>query len=293
MSAYVAAESISEAWVEALGAVNSAQEGTATHLMVTVAAPHPRADPVVTEVVNRALLRRGKHGVATVANTLFPSALYNDPGFSWSPDLAPDTVAHLDAAARDLYDAYLASLPTLMRIPANRGGTYFSRMISWPGRTATGTNQLMKRIDGLRSDNRRGLRASNASDIALAGEADGAEGSGAGGLLEEYAVSDTRTRGFPCLVHIDISVRSGAMSVLGVYRNWYLITRGYGNLIGLARLQQFLCQQTGYGTGELAVIAGHANAEHSDYSGRSGVHAILDDVNSARAKSVTANAVLA
>ena len=79
------------------------------------------------------------------------------------------------------------------------------------------------------------------------------------------------------MVHIDISVRNGALSLLAVYRHWHLITRGYGNLVGLARLQEFLCQQTGFKPGELAVVAGHANAERTEYSGKSGVAAILKD----------------
>ncbi len=84
-------------------------------------------------------------------------------------------------------------------------------------------------------------------------------------------------------MHIDISVREGKLSLLAVYRHWHLITRGgYGNLVGLARLQEFLCQQTGFKPGgELAVVAGHANAEREDYSGKSGVLDIVNDSNAA------------
>lgn len=276
MSLHIPAEGISEAWIEALEAVNSKPHGTATHMLVSISAPHAGAHAEVSNVVDRVLLGRGRHGVFTVANTIFPSALYNDPGLEFSAELSSEETALLDAAAAELYEAYLDTLPTLQRIHANKAGTYFSRMISWPGKSATGTNQLAARIKALRNDRRRNLTASNFSDIALTGEADGA-----GGGLEEYAVSDTRTQGFPCLVHIDISVRAGALSLLAVYRHWHLITRGYGNLIGLARLQEFLCQQTGFGVGELAVIAGHANAEHSGYSGKSGVATILADAKGA------------
>lgn len=146
MSAYVTSERISDAWVQALGKVNSSQGGTATHLMVVVSAPDLGVDPVVTEVVNRALVTNGSHSVSTVANTLFPAALYNDPGFAWSPGLPPDAEATLDSAATELYEAYLEALPALRRVPANRSGTYFSRMISWPGKTATGTNQLQRQL---------------------------------------------------------------------------------------------------------------------------------------------------
>lgn len=283
MSLHVTADDISTAWANALATVNDHPGGTATHLLVAIGHPDADDDPSVTAVVDEMLRRHEKQSVTTVANTLFPSALYDAPDWGWSPDLPPEQVEPLDIAAADLYEVYLDMLPQLRRVGANKFGTYFSRMIAWPGKTGTGTNQLQKRIEHLRTERRNGNRTSNVSDLAIAGDADGANAPDGtiGGLLEEYAVTDTRTQGFPCLVHIDISVRNGALSVLGVYRHWHLITRGYGNLVGLARLQAFLCQQTGFTPGELAVVAGHANAEHADYSGRAGVNAILRDINGA------------
>ncbi|NSX35175.1 hypothetical protein HTS88_01980 [Pseudarthrobacter oxydans] len=276
MSLHVSAQHISDAWIQTLETVNSKPHGTATHTLVSISAPQEGTHAEVSGVVDKALRGRDRHGIFTVANTIFPSALYNDPGLDWSAELSSEETALLDGAAAELYEAYLDTLPTLRHIHANKAGTYFSRMISWPGKSATGTNQLAARIEALRNERRRRVGTSNFSDISLAGEADGA-----GGGLEEYAVSDTRTQGFPCLVHIDISVRAGALSLLAVYRHWHLITRGYGNLIGLARLQEFLCQQTGFTIGELAVVAGHANAEHSAYSGKSGVAKILTDAKAA------------
>lgn len=257
-----------------LAAVNAQPHGTATHALLSITGPQVPAHAGVSEVVGGTLLARQKHGVITVANTIFPAALYRDPGFDWSADLPPEDIAQLDGSAQALYENYLESLPTLQRVRANQGGTYFSRMISWPGRRSNGTNQLATRIAALRNERGRKRRASNFSDIAIAGEADGA-----GGGLEEFAVSDNRTQGFPCLVHIDLSVRENSLSLLAVYRHWHLITRGYGNLIGLARLQKFLCQQTGYSVGELGVIAGHANAERDTYSGRGGVERVLESAN--------------
>lgn len=276
MSLHVSANHLSDAWIQLLEAVNAKPHGTATHTFLSVAAPQERAHAGVSEVVNRFLRERNKHGINTVANTIFPSRLYNDPGIEWTPELSDEDAQLLDKAASEFYEAYLEALPHLQQVPANRGGTYFSRMISWPGKTTTGVNQLALRIEALRGERRNHRRTANFSDIAVMGEADGA-----GEGLEEYVVSDNRTRGFPCLVHVEISVRGGLLSVLAVYRHWHLITRGYGNLVGMVRLQEFLCQQTGFAPGELSVIAGHANAERGDYSGRAGVDKVLSDAATA------------
>lgn len=287
MSIYVAAEDIATAWIEALKDVNDTDDGTATNLVLTVCHPDLGTDTEATRAVDAMLGARKRRGVATVANTLFPSALYNAPGWTWAPELPPDEVAELDDAATKLYAVYMDLLPQLRQEHANRGGTYFSRMISWPGKTGTGNNQLQERITFLRGEHASGKGTSNASNISVAGEADTPDADGedldlavAAGL-EEYAVTDHRIQGFPCLVHIDISVRQGKLSLLAVYRHWHLITRGYGNLVGLARLQSFLCQQTGYRMGELTVVGGHANVERGTYSGKSGVTRITDTVRGA------------
>lgn len=278
MSARIVGSDISRTWLAALSDMNGSSRGTATNVMVVVTAPQQPASAAVTQVVEEALQTRGRHGVITVANTLFPAKLYHAPGYEWTPTLSAAELKLLDGAAATLYENYLEVLPTLQKVAANKQGTYFSRMISWPGKSAHGVNQLAQRVEALRRENRQGRSTSNASDIAIAGEADGV-----GGSLEEYAASDKRVRAFPCLVHIDISVREGSLSLLAIYRHWHMITRGYGNLVGLAQLQQFLCQQTGYRPGEIAVVAGHANAEQADYGGVGGVERLIASARNALA----------
>ena len=63
----------------------------------------------------------------------------------------------------------------------------------------------------------------------------------------------------------------GRCTALAVYRHQYLITKAYGNLVGLSRLMHFLCEQTGAECGELVVHATLADAEpgHSAEAKRS------------------------
>lgn len=256
--------------------MNAEADGTATNVMVTIPSPTVEDAIEVRQVLDDELRNRGQHEVTTVANTLFPSAFYQPPTHHWEPGLPSAGIAELDDAADQLYTEYLEILPTLLHIPANARGTYFSRMISWPGKTGTGTNQLKDRIEFLRKERTNGRATSNASDLVIAGDgeepADGAAGAG----IQEYAATDRRPQGFPCLVHIDVSVHNGSLSLIAVYRHWHLITRAYGNMVGLTRLQAFLCQQTGFAVGELVVVAGYANAERGKYGGRSGVRSLLD-----------------
>ncbi|WP_419923719.1 hypothetical protein [Candidatus Poriferisocius sp.] len=252
-----ATKTLSEAWLQALTHTASQRKGRCVHLVMTVENPGSE-DEAVRDVLDLALNEVGGQSVETVAGTIFPNSLYQSPGFSWSPDLDEQAVRELDAAAHNLYERYVGMLPVLRRVRANNRGTYFSRMITWPGKEAGGTNQLDLRISRIRNEFARSLRTNNTLDIDV----------GADALISEpvagvqvYAPSDQRTRGFPCLVHIDLTLVNGTLHCLAVYRHQYLITKAYGNLVGLSRLMHFLCEQTGADCGELVVHATLADAE--------------------------------
>jgi thymidylate synthase len=150
-------------------------------------------------------------------------------------------------------------LPLLRTISANNRGTYFSRMITWPGKEPGGVNQLAARIQRLRAEHKAARHTHNALDIDVAADAL-AGGEDLRGL-QVYAATDRRIRSFPCLTHIDLTLHQGRLHAVAVYRHQYLIDKAYGNLLGLSWLMQFLCQQTGYSLGELVVHATLADSQ--------------------------------
>lgn len=286
MSKYIEPQtSISASWLETLKYVNDA-DGRAVHVLSTVLNPTAPDDPGVRATIDRYLSvqQRGSvkiQPVDTVAGTIF-SPLYRSPGFAWTPDLSVADKSKLDDAAARLYERYSTMLPTLTKFRANSHGTYFGRMISWPGKKPGGVNQVQDRIHALRGLRKRNVKTFNAADIAVGQEAawvpltdDGVPG------LQTYAATDRRSRGFPCLVHIDLSLLHGRLNMIATYRHQYLITKAYGNMVGLARLQSFIAEQTGYEVGELAIMATMADAERSVWGGRRGVARIIADAESA------------
>lgn len=276
------ADTVSEAWLNTVRTVHD-QGDSAVHTVTTVAAAggeHSGIRAVVDDLLQPGH-RSGTHvqRVDTVASTIFPRSLYHTPGFRWAPDLPVERAAAHDDAAAALYDAYDAMLPILRTVSENRRGTYFGRMIDWPTRKdGKRANQLADRIAVLRSARRLQHSRSNIADIAVAGDgepelltaADLEDG------VQVFAATDKRQYGFPCLVHVDLSVHGGKLHLLAVYRHWYVITKGYGNLLGLSDLQAFLCDQTGYPLGELVVVAGMADTEPDTYGGRRGINKLLD-----------------
>ena len=250
-------KTLSEAWLHALVHAASQRKGRCVHLVMTVENPGSENE-AIRDALDRALDATDTPSVETVAGTIFPKALYRSPGYSWSPDLDELAISALDTAANDLYQRYEQMLPVLLRFPGNSRGIYFARMISWPGKKPGGTNQLDLRISRIRSEFANGRRTNNTLDIDVGADALVSEPLAG---VQVLVPSDQRTRGFPCLVHIDLTLVDGTLHCLAVYRHQYLITKAYGNLVGLSRLMHFLCEQTGADCGELVVHATLADAE--------------------------------
>jgi hypothetical protein len=272
LSAYVGTfETLEEAWWHTISLLNPEPSSKIVNTIVTVSAPSRDLEPRFAELVDGVLRAHGKQTVSTVAGTLFPQRLYRSPGNSWQPGI-PELELQLDEAAERLFSHYLFMLPTLLTHPGNRSGTYFSRMIAWPGKAEPGAvNQLAKRIHYLRAARSKGHRSHSASDIALQAAVDEELEPMS---IQEYAATDDRPTSFPCLVHISLTVHEGRLSLAAVYRHWFLITKGLGNLLGLSRLLHFLAEQTGYEVGELMVTATKGNSERAEYT-KGGVDRLL------------------
>lgn len=259
--------SLEQAWLSTLEAAEQTRDGRLLHAVLAITNPEA-AIPEVVAYNDALLVPRGDHSVDTVANTLFPANLYSPPDVDYSPDLSPGLLRQLDAAAEDLYAIYRDMLPDLCTFNGNGHGTYFGRLVSWPGKTADGYNQLRERVKQLRSHRNRRESATNAADLTLEGiaelEAAAIEAAG----LQVYKSDDERQMAFPCLVHVDVSVVDNRLNLMAVYRHWHLVHKAYGNLIGLTRLLHFLAQQTGYEAGELMIHATVANAELGNFSHR-------------------------
>jgi len=287
MSSYIEpTANLSEAWLRTLEHVVEAG-GREVNVITTITDPLAPEVPVIRAALDNVLsVERGGvrvQSVDTVAGTIFPRDIYADTGLTFAPGMDEEALAKLDASAADLYACYAEMLPILTTDQANNRGTYFGRMISWPGKTGGGTNQIADRIKRFRAVRQRDVGQRNLEDIVVAGEAElldePAWDAPAG--LQVYAASDRRERGFPCLVHVDLTLYKRRISMAATYRHQYLVTKAYGNLLGLSRLLGFLAQQTGFEVGELMINATFADAEHGNYS-KAGVAQLMAAARSAQ-----------
>jgi hypothetical protein len=193
----------------------------------------------------------------TVAGTIFPAAI------------AATSRDHLELTRR-----YMTLLPTLKRLArANARGTYFSRLIDFPGPNGP-VNQLDAVITRLRSETttKAGSGTGPLTACYEAGfTAPGPDALGTGSALAALALP-VRASGpdtsilmsFPCLSHCSFQLdRSGTVHAMAHYRSQLMVEKAYGNYLGLGQLLSYVAAQAGLTPGELTVTAGYARLDHS------------------------------
>jgi hypothetical protein len=196
--------------------------------------------------------------VRTVANTIFPSALY---------------LPRLGEGAREhLYENHRFGQPVARMHHANRRGNYFDRLVAWPGANGP-VNQLERTILRLRQQRRGHGPLSSAYEFGIStvedGDGDTPDAAiGGDGELRIYQPGrDNSIRGFPCLSHISLTLLQGQLHMTALYRSQGFLRRAYGNYLGLGGLLDFLCREVECAPGQLACVATYADLEISSGSG--------------------------
>lgn len=234
-----------EAWIAACNALdrkdNPQRTGFHTVVRITDAA---RDDLGFRAELDRLRLAQGHEPIETVAGTLFPAAL------------AARSADHATLVAR-----YREMYPRIKKYPGNTHGTYFERLISYPGAKKTQIDQLGNIIARLRKQSAIKGPMTAAYEADLAHPGDGGDGSPAEALIHA-ADRDNLYRGFPCLSHLSFQLsRDGSVHATALYRSQYMVERAYGNYLGLGRLLSYIAGQAGLAPGALTVVAGHAQLD--------------------------------
>lgn len=217
--------SCARAWVAAASAI--AKAGEAYNVIIDVDRPvvHDVKDHSVISLVDRFLRGQEQNPVSTVANTIFPQALYESHG------------------APLFYREYLKLYDRLSR---KRWGTYFERMVRHRKLDGSEYNPLDKLIERLRGRKAAVQRHKSAYELAV-----------------YDPLFDGRVfRGGQCLSFLSFKLHpERGLTLTAMYRNHAYITRCLGNLIGLGRLQAFVAKESGFPVGPLTCISTHAELD--------------------------------
>lgn len=234
---YIASESISNAWLEAVSHLYMTPGGSAVHLMLRIA--NPATNDLTVQAAAQGLIddwnlqhpQKPMYDIETTRNTIFPA--------SWA-DRNPEP--------RDLAEYYRKRYARLRGHDTNNNkGTYFGRLVAYPreSKYEDTSDQLTNLVTKLRQELRGRNPKSSRYEVNV--------------FSERY---DTNPMSFPCLAHISFHLDSQRrIHQQAVYRNEYLVGRGYGNYLGLAQLQCYIARACGITPGEFLVTIGHATLD--------------------------------
>lgn len=260
MADLIQRDSVAEAWIAAVELLLD-RGGKSFHLTTAFPASY-EAESAPWQEVDDFLVqhKKCKWELQTVVNTIFPEELYH-------PDLG-------DAAAERLYETYAMSMRVHRRSGHGHGKeTYFNRLVAYPVATGSterlgekaeklnedGTwNQIAFFLDRLTRQRVKGKRR-NSYELGLSHPVDA-------DLRVQSPLHDISPGSFPCLSHISLTLVDDRVNLTATYRNQYLITRGFGNYIGLIRLAEFIARESGAEPGEVQVVATGADVELESFS---------------------------
>lgn len=221
--------SCARAWLAAAKQVHSAPGHEAHNVIIGVANPVDEVDGdhQIIEAVDLFLRDTGKLPLQSVANTIFPQALFDRYG------------------APDFYDIYLHKVYPRIKRHAD-WGRYFERMISFPLQKKGETiNPLRDLVDKMKGQVRNDRCFKNVYELTIYDP-----------IRDAGPVMNRQCLSFLSFKLVDGSPRR--LLLTAVYRNHYYTERLLGNLIGLGRLMNFVANEAGVVVGDLTIVSTHA-----------------------------------
>jgi hypothetical protein len=220
-------KSCAQAWVAAASELIDHEDET-YNVVIDVEDPltHDEKDNAIITLVDSFLRQHDEEPIITVANTIFPQALYDRHG------------------APDFYDLYHREFD---RLSKTKGwGRYFERMTRHRRSVGGVYNPLRDLIEKMGRQEDAGVRYRAAYELAVYDP-----------LRDGRAL-----RGGQCLSFLSFKLHpERGLLLTAMYRNHTYITRCLGNLIGLGRLQAFVAKEAGLQLGSLTCISTHAELD--------------------------------
>lgn len=233
---------VSLAWAEAFSLINIAPKHRLMPLILSFegfANGDVIEDAAIRAALDAALSASEMQKVQTVANTIFPQALWR--------------VAKGDR--QTLYASYLENLPeyVAMEPQKNGRGLYFGRLIAYDINPKDG-ERLQHIPDGAIPEK------GNQLEFLIQRCKKGVRASAFQASLFDPARDHLSTPylGFPCLQHVTFvpDFHDGTVGLNAFYATQQLFEKGYGNYLGLARLGLFFASQTGLRFTRVTCFAG-------------------------------------
>jgi thymidylate synthase len=248
----IEAKSCARAWAAACKSIMATKnEGYNVVIDVADTVKHNAKENTAINLVDKFLKLHEESPIVTVANTIFPQALYEAHG---SPRF---------------YEVYHRDFDRFSR-EAKGWGQYFDRMTRWKVAGGETIHPLQDLIAKLKKNEDKQRRVRAVYEMAVTGPSLGTpdlpdqDEEETDLDLTIYAPGSDRRRPMsgPCLSYLSFKRHTdGDLLLTAVFRNHYYMTKLLGNLIGLGQLQAFVAKEAALKTGSLTVVSTHAEID--------------------------------
>jgi len=217
-------------WLAATQVVNALPDHEAHNVIIGIENPlvHSAEDEAVEALVDQYLRSSGCMPLRSVANTIFPEALYRRHG---SPAF---------------FKVYLEQVFPRLRRSSSDWGRYFDRLTRYETVTKGTINPLEDLVGKMRAQLESDRTFKNIYELNI-----------------YDPVKDAgRVMGRQCLSFLSFKLAgNNQLNLTAVYRNHYYTGRLLGNMIGLGNLMEFIANETGADVGSLTIVSTHAQVD--------------------------------
>lgn len=238
------------AWLHAARFVDRQKGHESYNVLFDVLNPTEGADPdnPIVGIVDKFLRISGK-SVISIANTIFPNALYRKYG------------------AQNLFQKFHDEILPKIRRGDRWSGYYFERMTSYTKTDGQHINQLWSIMERIQDTKNRSLNRFELS------------------IYDPERDIDNSPYGGQCLSFLSFKLLPGRkkkLALTAIYRNHYYIEKLLGNLIGLGWLMAFVSKECGVDVGSLTILSTHAVIDQPHGVNRTEVSALLEEATKAQ-----------
>jgi hypothetical protein len=254
----ITGESRATTWLAAASHLADCAEWEDYNLVLEILDPMRRnaRDRQIEERVDHFLRTHDHFPLSTVAETIFPAGEYRRHGPKGVYETYPDQI-----------------YPAIKRLPELRWGTYAHRLVRRSGPNGQTINPLEYCIEKIRRQAKGNSAKTACYELSL---------SEVGLDLPLYDPAADRKFhiGGPCLSHVSLKIsRDRRLLLTALYRSHYYVHKALGNLLGLARLQAFVCEQTNLTPGPLVCISTFATLQEGGQWSRKVLSPLLQELS--------------
>lgn len=237
-------QSTSDAWLAAVSFLKGQSGRRCYNLAYVITEPALKTidDEKIFAAFDEFARAAGRHSVNTIANTIFPLSTYRVGG----------AVHVYEDYPRDIYPRVKKGWGNYAERMLRRRDLSGNLLLDRDGDPVNPLKSLTKKL-ALRVSASQGSKTH--FELPVSDE-----------VFEISTYDPVRDgkygRGGPCLSHLSFKLDSAnKLRLTAFYRSHYYLERALGNLVGLARLQEFVALEAGCSTGPLTLIASEARLE--------------------------------